>query len=329
VVSYTQPGPVGKLIVERAPGYKYWDPKMWRVKRFEINCGVTDTNTAASGLTTGAFDFISGNIFNKAGLKAALLGTKNKAVPFAGENIQFMALYPKGPFADVKVRTALFQALDLATLTNAGGLPGSACITPDTGQLLYPFDAGYVKTGFKSPLDFNKTAAEAVLRPLNLNFQLDYRSGRADAQAEAEFVQSSLKAVGVTVTLRAQGAGPLGSAYAAGTLQAMLYAATASADAVSPINNMFGTARGGAGPAFDADVKPKLDAVNALPLGSSARAKAITELQAYLLSQAWVKTFCVNKFDNAASPKLHKLEDMPLQFTIQNYMRPVYVLKSS
>jgi peptide/nickel transport system substrate-binding protein len=327
VVSWTNPGSSGVLIVERAPGFKYWDPKMWRVKRFELHCGVTDATTLLNGIKTNAYQVITGNPITTKDLQSALVGTNAKAIPFGAEKLEFLALYPKGPLASVAVRTALFQAIDLTTLSKSGGIPGLDCTYPAHNQLVFPSDPGYVKTGFKSPLDYNQQAAAAVLRPLNLNFVLNFRSARADAQAEAEFIQAQLKAVGVTVTLTAMPSAQLGLAYASGALQAMTYAGTGSADPVNGFNNLFGAARGSAGPAFATDVKPKMDAANALPSGSATRAKALTELDTFLLSQAWVRPYCVGSFSNAATNNVRGVADMPLQFVNQIYGRTMYVVK--
>jgi peptide/nickel transport system substrate-binding protein len=329
VVSLVNPGATETVIVERAPGFKYWDPKMWRVKRFEIHCGVTDATVKINGLKTGAFDLITGDAIRDADMKSAFTGSPNiKVYPFGAQNFQELDFAPKGPLADVAVRTALYQAIDLTTLSKSGAIPGLNCPTKAAPQLFFPNDPGYVKGAFKSPLAYDKAAAEKVLRPLNLNFDLYLRSANAAAQAEAEYVQAQLKLVGVTVTLKAMPATALGVAYRSGTIQAMLYATAGNADPTKVFTTVFSlSSHGAALGAFATDVQPKLDAINALAAGSTARAKALTDLQHFLLSSAWSQLFCPNGFSLAAVKNLKGIPDSPWQWALQPVGRPWYVVK--
>jgi peptide/nickel transport system substrate-binding protein len=329
VVSFAPPGASAKLIVERAPGFKYWDPKMWRIKRFEVQCGVLDGPTAMNGLKTGAFDYIYAGFITTTDVKTGLAGATNlQILPFGALRFQSFVLN-QTTFPDVKVRTAIMQSLDLTTLAKSGAIPGLECTDPAGNQVLFSNDPGYVK-GFKSPLDYSakaQAAAAAVLIPLHLNFDLWYRSARADTQAEAEFVQQALKAVGVTVNLKSMPSTQLQAAFSAGALPAMLYAISSAADPTNFLNTLMGSSQGGAGPSFTTVVKPKLDEINAQPVGSAARAQKLTALNKFLLDQAWVRPFCTGGFSVAAVKTLHGIPDMPYQWTVQSIPRSWYFLK--
>jgi peptide/nickel transport system substrate-binding protein len=328
VVSFTNPGATETVIVERAPGYKYWDPKMWRVKRFELRCGVTDATVKINGLKTGAFDLVTGDGITNADMKTAFASSSNlQVIPFGAQNFQELAFAPKGPLADVAVRTALFQAVDLTTLAKSGAIPGLNCSTKPAPQLFFPNDPGYVKGAFKSPLEYDKAAAEKVLRPLNLNFELTIRAANAASTAEGEYVQAQLKAVGVNVTIRAVPATQMNVAYRSGQLQAMLYATAGNADPTKVFTTVFGPNHGTALSAFATDVQPKLDAVNAFAAGSAARSKALSDLQRFLLSQAWAELFCPNGFSVAAVKNLKGVPDSPFQWALQPVGRSWYVVK--
>jgi ABC-type transport system substrate-binding protein len=329
VVSFTNPGANATFIVERAPGFKYWDPKMWRVKRFEIYCGILNTTSAIAGIKTGAYDYTNMSFATTDETKQAMAGTTGFTVErFNALRVTHLDLN-EAVFPDVKVRTAIFNALDFVTLSKSGAMPGLECSDPNANEVLFKGEPGYVKN-FKSPLDYSparQAAAKALLTPLKLNFDLWYRSARADTQAQAEFVQRGLAAVGVTVNLKSLPSAQLAVAYTGGTLPAMLYAINAYADPANMLNQLYGAQQGGAQKSFATKVKPLLDEINAQPIGSAARAQKFTDFNKFVLDQAWVDPFCAGGFSNVRKNNLRGTLDMPQQWTVQNIMRTVYVVK--
>jgi peptide/nickel transport system substrate-binding protein len=329
VVSFTAPGANAKIIFERAPGFKYWDPKMWQVKRFEITCGVNDATTAYAGIKTGAYDYINANFATSADLKTALSGVPNVAViPFNSKRFQHFDLN-ETVFPDVNVRKAIMQSLDFVTLSKSGAIPGLGCEDPVANEIVFNDEPGYVKN-FKSALDYSaarQAAAKSLLTPLHLNFDVYYRSARADAQAEGEFIKQQLAAVGVTVNLKALASAQLAAAYTAGTIPAMVYAINSYADPANMLTQLYGAQQGGAQKSFSTKVKPMLDAINALPLGSKARADKLAAFNKFATDQAWVDPFCAGGSSNAAATKIHGIPDEPQQWTTQFIPRTWYVVK--
>jgi peptide/nickel transport system substrate-binding protein len=333
VVSFANPGANAKLIVERVPGFKYWDPKMWRVKRYEITCGVLEPSGQVTGAKSGSFDYVNANALTPAELKTGVAGAANvTVVPFGGFRYQDFSLN-QTMFPDVKVRTAIMQSIDFVSLSKSGAIPGLDCSFATQNQILLPGSPGYVKN-FKSPLDYSakaKAAAATLLMPLHLNFDLYYRSARADAQAQAEFVQAQLKDVGVTVNLKVLPSAQLGTQYVSGLLPAMLFALNSGADSGTHLNTLLGPSagHGAAGPAFTSQVKPKIDEINALPAGSEARAQKLAEVNKFVADQAWWRPFCGAGYAVAVKTSLRGVTDMPMQWTTQNFPRTLYVVKAT
>ena len=162
---------------------------------------ILDNSARVVALTNGEADIIDGI---DATVVKQIEDSGNKIFKAAGMNINYMAYNTsKAPLNDVKVRTALSQAINVPELVKSlyqGYAEEATSVLP---TFIPGFDKSISQVGFDQAA--SKTAlANAGVKNLHI---ITYTNPRpynaANGQALAEAIQGYLKAVGVTATIDA------------------------------------------------------------------------------------------------------------------------------
>ncbi len=207
---------------ERAP--KIWDDGAGLAAKIEHT--FYPTNSARlRALQTNALDF--GQILGsevQQGRALVKAGTFNAYENFGTAQALYLRA-SKPQLADVRVRRAIFMAIDRASIADAvfkGTCPPSTQVFKEDEWAAAP---GYVD--FK----FDPEAAKALLKEAgasNLSFDLVAPAG-SQYEQEALIVQSQLKDIGVKVTVSPMQTGDAITAFREGRADAFLYNITAQA----------------------------------------------------------------------------------------------------
>jgi peptide/nickel transport system substrate-binding protein len=297
--------PSKSLIIERADDAPaHWDETAFTPKRIEFTASA-DPQAQTSALSSGAVDIAY--LSSKKEQAQQQLGGSFKIYDVQSDGGQVLILWPTGPLADQKVRTAIAQAIDFDALVESGALPID--VTPTT-QLFAPDSPGYIEG--LAPFEYDLDAAKAVLTE-PISFEMAYPAGNAAQQLVAEYVKEQLAEVGVTVNLTAMPLADILSKGAAGELTSSVQTSAGTADPTAMMTVLYAANQKAAGPRAP-EVLEDIAKINQMPLGSDERTEALEEL-----NEKWLETATVIAFERDMQHFGYSEKAVGLEKTLNGY----------
>jgi ABC-type transport system substrate-binding protein len=282
--------PNQKEFFQRRPKFKYWNPNAFLYDRVEITA-VTSDPTTISGLQTDQFDL--GRVETPvAQIKQQLPGFDITTIP--ADAIPAVYINPT-QVPDENVRQAMATGMDRKSIAKA--VPVCAEYDP---QLTGKGSPGYVP-GY-DPYKFSTSKAKTLLKGATPTIDALSWSTLQASTISATAAQQQLKDAGITLNVTPGDVTSIITRWRLGNTQAAFQQFSPRPDLAATMNTLFNGPNQVASPDFQATIKAKIDAANALPLGSKERTAALEDLQKTGVDYATVLPIC-NVFTTFVSNK--------------------------
>jgi peptide/nickel transport system substrate-binding protein len=271
------------LVLERRPNASYWDPAAWKIKRIEITL-VTDPNTVINGLRTGAFD-VADTVLPPDQVKAQVGPEFNYTVLPSSFTTGIMLRDTRPVLQSESVRQAIAYAIDRKTIAD-----NAVVLCPYNNQIVTKGSPGYID-GY-DPYPYDPAKAKSLLAGATPQIEMLVAATQANENKIAPIAQQELSDVGFKVTITSLTLNEANSQFQSGSRDAIVAGPSISADTGATFRKNYIGSYALAGPDLKPALLTKLNAADALPLGSTQRNDALKDVNKTALDWATFIPIC-------------------------------------
>jgi ABC-type transport system substrate-binding protein len=258
---------------------------------------IADTNTMQSAFRTGRIDQLSADFRDGPTFISALPNAKYVQFPASGAPSCTVMRTDKAPFNDIRVRKALFKALDFPTISNALTGPGSVYLSYPIGYSL-TYKAAYLSLDdadcpaeVKDIYTYDPAAAIQLLKDAGVT----KLKGNIIVQNSTnvlnyyQTVQTYWAKAGIDVTIDPREQGAWAKIMQLRNYDFMMYGSFSPISNLHAATSMYGDSQTNGSYVNDPVVNAARDKMLALDVKDDPTADAIhRELMKYVLAQCWV-----------------------------------------